>query len=292
MEGVTTQWRLPRHRVPRHVRRPRGRFHVGVLDAIRYPRVIAHFGWFYVVRKFQGMWLGLLWVPLRPALDLLARALVFGGFLQVGSGDRPYLIYLTVGLASWQLFERTAFWGYRGLQYNLRILRQTQIPWVTAIVAAWIPAMVDALLFSLVGIAAAVYYKFEHGTSYLFLGSLTAVSLAGAVLLLLCGLALSVWTAPLVRKIPDLRFVIRYLLAFWLFLTPVLYVPNQLPERFLVLFELNPVTAPVELIKYGLIGTGAPSTTSIATTLILLAITLPTGLLYLRADERRLQERG
>lgn len=280
-----------RHRLPHRVHKPKGAFHVGVLETLRYPRIIAHFGWIYVIRKFQGMWLGLLWIPLRPTLDLLSRALIFGGFLQVGSGDRPYLIFLTVGLSSWMLFDRAAFWGFRGLQLHMRVLRRTRIPWLTTILSAWIPAAVEAMLYAAVGIFVAIYYQIAHGTSYFFINKLTAVSVLGCLLLLLCGLTLSLWTAPLVRKIPDLRFVIRYLLAFWLFVTPVMYVPSELPERFRPLFVFNPLSAPVEMVKYGLIGTGAPTASSVATTLLVLAVALPLGLLYLRRDERGEHER-
>ena len=291
METATsTPRRVAHHRLPHRVHKPRGSLHVGVLETLRYPRVIAHFGWFYVIRKFQGMWLGMLWIPLRPAIDLLARALVFGGFLQVGTGDRPYLIFLTVGLASWMLFDRTAFWGFRGLQYHRKLLTRTQIPWLTSIVSAGIPAVVDALLYASVGIFVAIYFKITHGTSYFFFNKLTAVSVLGIALILLCGMTLSFWTAPLVRKVPDFRFVVRYLLSFWLFLTPVMYTPEKLPERWGPLFDYNPLTAPVEMVKYGLIGTG-PVRDIDRHDADRAGVRFPLGLIYLRRNERAVQER-
>jgi lipopolysaccharide transport system permease protein len=273
------------------VHRPRGLFSVGVLELWRYRRVIRYLGWVCVVRKFRGMWLGMLWIPLRPALDLFARALVFGGFLQVGSGDRPYFIFLTVGLASWMIFDRTAYWGFRGLQLHLRLLRRTRIPWLTSIVSATIPAVADASLYASVGACVAIYYKVTQGTSYVAINSTTSASLLGIVLVALYGITFSLWAGPLVLKIPDLRFVLRYILTFWLFVTPVLYVPSKLPERYQRVFELNPLTAPIELIKYGLLGTGAPSGQSLASTFIVLAVALPLGLVYLRKNEQASQMR-
>jgi lipopolysaccharide transport system permease protein len=97
--------------------------------------------------------------------------------------------------------------------------------------------------------------------------------------------------APLVSKVQDLRLLFRYLIAFWLFLTPVLYVPSKLPGRYRLLFELNPLTAPIELVKYGLIGTGAPSSKSMLVTLVALVVAAPLGLVYLRRTEREAHER-
>jgi lipopolysaccharide transport system permease protein len=254
--------------------------------------VVGHLGWIFVVRKFRGMWLGLLWIPLRPALDLLARGLVFGGFLQVGSGDRPYLVFLTVGMAAWVLFDRTAFFGFRALELHRPILTRTQVPWVSAPIAATIPAALDAALYAALGIALAVYYKIEHGTTYFTLNWTTSSSILGVALIVLCGVTLSLWTAPLVLKVPDFRFVIRYALGFWFFLTPVLYAPQKLPDRFRLLFELNPLTAPIELAKYGLIGTGPPTTRSLVVTFVVLGVGLPLGLLYVRRNERAALARG
>lgn len=279
-------------RLPTHVRRAGGPFSIGLFRLWHFRRVVGHLGWIFVVRKFRGMWLGLLWIPLRPAIDLLGRAFVFGGLLQVGSGDRPYLIFLTVGMATWILFDRTAYFGYRGLGLHRRLLVRTQVPWLSTPVAATVPAALDAALYAAFGIILGIYYKIEHGTSYFTLSWTTSSSILGVVLIALCGITLSLWTGPLVLKIPDLRFIIRYMLGFWFFLTPVLYAPQKLPDRYLVLFDLNPLTAPVELVKYGLIGTGAPTARSLTVTFIALAVAFPLGLIYLRRTERAELARG
>src|SRR6266540_2527874 len=58
----------------------------------------------FIIRRYRQTYLSWLWIPLRPAIDIASRTLLFGGFLQVGSGDRPYFIYIAFASAGWQLF--------------------------------------------------------------------------------------------------------------------------------------------------------------------------------------------
>ena len=75
----------------------------------RHWRLALHFGARYVERRYARTLLGWLWVPLRPTADVAGRVLLFGGFLGVASGDRPYFMFFIVGFAAWMLFDRTAF---------------------------------------------------------------------------------------------------------------------------------------------------------------------------------------
>src|SRR5439155_9494504 len=71
------------------------------------------FGANYVGKYYRGTYLGLLWIPLRPVLDILMQALFFGGFLGVSPGNRPYIVFLLIGSIGWHFFDRTTYWSYR-----------------------------------------------------------------------------------------------------------------------------------------------------------------------------------
>ena len=48
----------------------------------------------FILKRYRKTYLGVLWIPLKPGIDILSQTLLFGGFLQVGSGDRPYCIFI------------------------------------------------------------------------------------------------------------------------------------------------------------------------------------------------------
>ena len=76
----------------------------------------------------------------------------------------------------------------------------------------------------------------------------------------------------LIVKARDIRFIVRYVISFWYFLTPVLYATSSLPHQYRVLANYNPITAPIELIKDSLLATGKPGSTSVFISCIGLAV--------------------
>src|SRR5438874_183627 len=55
--------------------------------------MLPYYGKQYVERRYRNTWLGWIWLPLRPILTVASQVLFFGSFLQVGGGDRPYIIF-------------------------------------------------------------------------------------------------------------------------------------------------------------------------------------------------------
>ena len=260
---------------------------VGVLPLWRYRRLLPYLGMEYIRWKYRGSWLGLIWVPLRPTADLLMRTLFFGGFLGVASAGRPYILFLVAGTAPWVVFERVSHWGYRSLQLHHRIISRVRVPWTAPVTATAVPGIVEGALYGVIGLVLASYYRISDGTFYFTLGAETLTAVAGFALLVAYGWAVGAWTAPLVLLIPDLRLVFRYMFTFWYFLTPVLYDRESIPDRYQSLAEYNPVTAPVELVKHGLLGTELPTEASLRISVIILVVALGGGLIFLGQSERR-----
>ena len=54
-----------------------------------YRSVVFWMGKEFILKRYRRTYLGALWIPLRPGMDILTQTFIFGGLLQVGSGDRP-----------------------------------------------------------------------------------------------------------------------------------------------------------------------------------------------------------
>lgn len=254
--------------------------------------MLPFFGRNFVYRRYARTHLGWLWIPLRPAFDVGARVLLFGAFLGVSSGDRPYFMFFIMGTSAWILFERSAFWATRALEMNRTLLSRVNVSKLPAVAASVVPGGLDFLLYFTIALCGAVYYKWSEGTSYLVIsGRSLAVAATGLALLALLGVVLGLVTAPLAAETRDVRFVARYVLGFWFFLTPIVYPVSSIPERYRPIAEYNPVTAPVEMVKYGMLDTAPPSRATVVVTLVFLAVVLPLALSLFARFERAHAER-
>jgi ABC-type polysaccharide/polyol phosphate export permease len=268
------------------VHRPPRRLSLRWVPLRTHLELAGHFGHNYLKKYYMDTFLGLLWIPARPLADLFLRSVLFGAFLQVSSGGTPYLLFLVVGSIAWVLFERVTYWGYRSLQYNARYFRAVPVPWLPAVTGTIMPGAVQAILYGLVGAGVAVYYLIADGTSYLHLGPGTLYVLLGLLMALLYGWMLGLFLAPLVRVVRDVRLLVPYPLLFLYVLTPVVYRIDAMPEKYQAIAIHNPMTAPIEFVRHGLLGMDLPSQASILTSTAVLAVTIPIALLLFARAER------
>src|SRR6185436_3417242 len=94
----------------------------------RYRALMPYLWKEFILKRYRKTYLGIMWIPLRPGIDILSRTLLFGGFLQVGSGDRPYFIFLAFASAGWQLFDSSLRWGTRALRRGKSITSGLYFP--------------------------------------------------------------------------------------------------------------------------------------------------------------------
>ena len=256
-----------------------------VVELYEFRALLPYFGWRFVEKRYARTWLGRMWVPLRPGLDVSARAFLFGGVLGVQSGDRPYLVFFVVGVGAWQIFERAAYWGTRSQELNRNLLRRLYIPRLLLLLSAAVPACVEAGMYAVMAAAVLVGFRLFDGVWYLEPGLTGLWLLPGFALLLALGLTIGLWTAHTSSRARDVRFVQGYLIGFLFYITPVIYPLSSSPQRYRILAELNPVTAPIEMVKSAVLGTAGPTPVALVSCFVVIAVGCTSGLLWFGRQE-------
>jgi len=107
------------------------------------------------------------------------------------------------------------------------------------------------------------------------------------ILALVTAIGVGLWLSALNVLYRDINYVLPFLTQFWMFLTPIAYPSSMIPERFRVLYALNPMTGVVEGFRWALLGSGqAPGTMTLVSSIVAF-ILLITGLIYFRRTERQ-----
>jgi ABC-type polysaccharide/polyol phosphate export permease len=122
-----------------------------------YRSVILWMGKEFILKRYRRTYLGALWIPLRPGMDILTQTLIFGGLLQVGSGDRPYFIFIAFGRAGWIIFDRALHWSARSVKFANAVTRGAYAPRSLVTAATVFPTMLDFLLYSMIAIGGIFY---------------------------------------------------------------------------------------------------------------------------------------
>jgi lipopolysaccharide transport system permease protein len=207
--------------------------------------------------RFSRTKFGRAWFFIRPFMTLIGMTLLFGGILGVSpSADVPYLVFLVFGLVGFHFFQFAVFWSTVSFDRYGRLLRKLDFPLLPVPIAATSIAFIDLAAYLVIGLGIVGYYLAADGTMYLEFGVRMLLAVLGLALCFLLAVGIGLFTSIFNAHARDVRYSIPYILQFWFFLTPVVYPLSEVPADYRTLAQLNPMTAPVDLIKEGLLGIG------------------------------------
>jgi lipopolysaccharide transport system permease protein len=239
-------------------------------------------------KRYGRTFLGYIWLFLPIVLPLILSSLVFGGILGVKvPGGVPYFLFFTITTAIWTLFAGTAYYSTRSLEITRSQLRKTYIPRLVPWSAAFSLATLNFIIYGIIGTGTVIFYLLTKGTSYLQLRPATLLAPIAVVMMIVFALAVGLWFSPLAPRARDVRRLAGYVLGMWYMITPVIYPIEKIPSSYRFLAELNPVTAPVEMFKSALIGSGGVTAIGIISWAVGLILVGSIGLRMFLVKERR-----
>jgi lipopolysaccharide transport system permease protein len=249
-------------------------------------RLIPYFGHrLFIYRLYRRTILGKAWIVLRPVLQVGGTVLLFGAVLEVPSDGIPYIIFLLVGTSCWQLFSGGVYWAARSGGMLAGLMGRLYVPRLTILVSSTAIELVQFAVYAAMTILVMAYYGITEGDTYLEIGPQTLLAVAGLVMALLLVWTFGLFLSVLAAQARDVRLLLKEALRFWMYATPVVYPLSIVPHPYHTFVELNPVTAPVELFKAGLLGTGDPTGLSLAASLGAILVVGAAGLVFFGASE-------
>lgn len=202
-------------------------------------QLLAHFFRREFSSRYLGSMSGLLWAVVHPALQLLMYALVFEKIFKsrvVGAEAHGLVAYLGVGFWAWTLFAESTSRAATSVIDHAALIGKVAVSPKLLVVAS----ISASAALHLVGYSAALTLLTLTGTAIDPVGVLLALPVLATLMLWTLGFGLLV--AAIQVFIRDLAQVLAQLLAFWFFLTPVLYSRAMLPEFAQRMMDLNPLT--------------------------------------------------
>ena len=239
-----------------------------------------------LVKLAAGTKLGLSWLAIRPLMETVAFTLLFGGVLQVSSpGPAPYFIFVLAGLTGWRLFDRSVFYLTRSFDVYRKLMKEVALPLLLIPLASIAFPAVEIAVYLLVFAVSILVFYFVDGQLYIQIDTFALIGGFGLILTTAFGIGL--WTSVLNAKARDVRLAIRYVLQIWLFVTPVIYPLSALPKGYAWIAAVNPMTAPIELVKAGLLHTGNVRPDDLVLSVCFAAVMLLSGLWFYAREARR-----
>jgi lipopolysaccharide transport system permease protein len=246
-------------------------------DLWRYRELLLLLTWRDIKVRYAQTVLGAAWAVIQPLLTMVIFSVIFGQLAKLPSDGIPYPIFTDVALLPWQLFAFSLTNSSQSLVGSQNLVSKVYFPRLVIPIASVLPGLVDFAISFLVLVGMLMYYQIP----------LTARIFALPLFLLLAvmsALAIGLWLSALNVEYRDIRYVVPFLTIFWQYATPVAYSASLIPEKWRLLYGLNPMTGVVEGFRWALLGSGQVDG-MIWVSVIIIVFLLISGLAYFRRME-------
>ena len=249
-------------------------------DLFRYRELFYFLAWRDVLVRYKQTVIGILWAVLRPLLTMLVFTFVFSRIAKLPAEGVPYPVMVFAAMLPWQLFATSLTEGSGSLINNANLISKVYFPRLIVPASAVIVSFVDfAISMVLLGILMAIYGVWS-GWTILLLPVFT-------LLALLASAGAGIWLAALNVKYRDFRYVVPFIVQFGLYLSPVGFSSNIVPEKWRLLYSLNPMVGVIDGFRWSISGGNVPfPVQSLAVSVVVVAALLATGIWYFRKTER------
>lgn len=256
-----------------------------VQELWRYRRIL----WFLAERRIKDRYedttLGKFWLFARPLMPIFISTVIFGNLLKVPSDGVPYFLFFLAGSSCWRIFERSMQWVTRSLDQNRGLIKKVYFPRMFAPISSVAPALTEGGVLITLLLLACVYYYVHDGVFYLRLGLPMLAAVAAVMMAMLLAIGVGFWTSVLQVRHKDMQYSIRYFTQLWQYVTPVFYPLSAVPQKYYVVFFVNPMTPVVEMYKWGLLGIGEFPGAELALGIGVLLVVFSAGAIYFTRSE-------
>jgi lipopolysaccharide transport system permease protein len=248
-------------------------------DLWEYRELLYFLVWRDLKVRYKQTVLGIAWVVLQPSFITLAFSIFFGRLARVPSDGIPYPLFAFCGLLPWQLFVHALANSGNSLIANERLITKVYFPRLVVPLSAALSGLVDFIFGFVVLAGLMAYYGVVPRVALWAVPGFVLMAMATAV-------GVGFWLSALNVEYRDVRYIIPFITQFWFFMSPVAYPSSLVPERWRLVYGLNPMTGVVEGFRWALLGqTAAPGGWMVVSVLVTLVLLIG-GLYYFRRMEK------
>jgi lipopolysaccharide transport system permease protein len=213
----------------------------------RFRELFYFMAWRDILVRYKQTVLGVAWSVLRPLATMLVLTVVFGRIAQLPSEGVPYPIMVFSALLPWQLFSNALSESSNSLVTNAQMLTKVYFPRLVIPTSSVIVSLVDFFISIVLLAFLMLWYGNLPGLRALalplFLGLALMAALGGGF-----------WLSALNIQYRDFRYIVPFLVQFGLYISPVGFSSAVVPEKWRLLYSLNPMVGVIDGFRWALLG--------------------------------------
>jgi len=261
------------------IRPTSGWFSLDLRELWAYRELAYFLAWREIKVRYKQTAIGVAWAVLQPLAMMLVFTVFFGKLGNLPSEGIPYPLFTFAALLPWQLFSRTITECANSLVADQRLITRVYFPRIIIPLATTLSAIVDFAISAGLLVALMLFYGIFPGIEVVWLPVFI-------LLMLIAALGVGFWLSALNVEYRDVKHALPFINQFWLFVTPVVYSSSLVPERWQVLYGLNPMVGVIEGFRWALLGVGKGPSPMLIVSAVIAVMLFVSGMLWFQHREQ------
>ena len=221
-------------------------------DLWRFRELFCILAWRDINVRYKQTAIGVLWAIIRPFLTMVVFSVIFGRLAKLPSdGDAPYALMVFAAMLPWQLFATSLEQASNSLVHNAQLVSKVYFPRLIVPTATVVTAFIDFLISFVILVGMMIFFLYAPGWQILFLPGFMLLGLVAS-------LGPGLFITALNVKYRDFRYVIPFIIQFGLYISPVGFSSNVVPDHWRLIYSLNPMVGVIDGFRWCILGVDSP----------------------------------
>lgn len=216
-------------------------------DLWRYRELLYFLAWRDILVRYKQTFVGIAWALIRPFLTMVVFTVVFGNLAKLPSEDAPYPILVFAAMLPWQFFSNALGECSNSLISNANLISKVYFPRLIVPISAVTVSFVDFMISGIILLGLMIWYNFVPSWQILTLPLFIIIAFAASM-------AVGLWLAALNVEYRDFRYIVPFIMQFGLYISPVGFSSSVVPEKWRLLYSLNPMVGVIDGFRWAIIG--------------------------------------
>ncbi len=250
-------------------------------DLWKYRELFYFLAWRDILVRYKQTVIGLAWALIRPFLTMVVFTIVFGNLAKLPSPiGVPYPILVFAAMLPWQFFSGAMSECSNSLISNSNLISKVYFPRLIVPTSAVIVSFVDFMISGMILLGLMAWYNFVPDWRILTLPLFILIAFAAAI-------GVGLWLAALNVEYRDFRYIVPFIVQFGLYISPVGFSSNVVPDQWRLIYSLNPMVSVIDGFRWAILrGSATIYLPGFALSLGLVILLFVSGIWYFRRMER------
>jgi len=232
--------------------------------------------------RYKQSVMGYFWVILNPFFQILIMSFVFSTIMRVptaANANIPYIVFLYVGLLPWSLFANSLTSASGSIVSNAGLITKVYFPRTILPISTIFAKIIDFMFALTILIAFMIIYQVPINLNIIWVIPIFFIQQ-------IFTLGLSLFLAAINLIYRDIQYLLSLIISLWFYLTPVIYPTDIVPDKYKLIFKLNPMSVITNAYRQAILAGGVPNLNSLSIALAVSFLTLFLGFKYFKKLEK------